>query len=72
MCDLTGVEFFCAAGLAVLARTAALTASAGVGLRIVADSRPVLRPITALGLDRQLCIDAHLVTAITHAVRRRR
>jgi len=72
VCDLTGVEFFGAAGMGVLAQTAALAASAGVGLRIVADSHPVLRPITALGLDRQLCIDAHLVSAITHAVRRRR
>ena len=36
------------------------------------DDDPRRSPITALGLDGQLCIDAHLVTAITHALRRRR
>lgn len=72
VCDLTGIEFFGASGLAVLAETAALAAGAGVALRLVADSRAVLRPLQLTAMDRQLCIDAHLLTAITHALRGRR
>jgi anti-anti-sigma factor len=72
VCDLTGVEFFGASGLAVLAETASLTADAGVALRLVADHRAVLRPLQLTAMDRRLCIDAHLRTAITHALRYRR
>lgn len=72
VCDLTGVTFFGASGLAALERTAALAAEAGVALRLVADSRTVLRPLQLTGLDRALCIDAHLLTAIVHALRHRR
>jgi len=56
----------------VLIETAALAADAGVALRLVTDSRPVLRPLQLTGLDRALCIDNHLFTAITHALRHRR
>jgi hypothetical protein len=72
VCDLTGIEFFGVSGLAVLVETAALAARAEVALRVVADSRPVLRFLQIAGLDHSLCIDAHLLTAITHALRRRR
>jgi anti-anti-sigma regulatory factor len=72
VCDLTGVEFFGAAGLTVLVQTAALAADTGVALRVIADDRPVLRPLRIAGLDRSLVITAHLFTAISHAVRRRR
>ncbi len=72
VCDLTGVGFFGACGLTALVETAALTATAGVALRLIADHPPVLRPLRITGLDRVLCVDAYLATAITHALRRRR
>jgi anti-anti-sigma regulatory factor len=72
VCDLTGVEFFGASGLTVLMETVVRTAAAGVALRLVADSRPVLHFLRIAGMDRSLCIDAHLLTAITHAMRHRR
>jgi anti-sigma B factor antagonist len=72
VCDLTGVGFLGASGLTVLVETSALAAGVGVALRLIADHSAVLRPLRVTGLDRALCVDAHLATAITHALRRRR
>jgi anti-anti-sigma factor len=71
VCDLTGVEFFGASGLAALVATATLAAGAGVELALVAERRPVLRYLQIAGLDRSLCIDTHLLAAITAAPGRR-
>ncbi|WP_166677717.1 STAS domain-containing protein [Amycolatopsis arida] len=62
--DLTDVSFFAAAGLTVLvtARQAAVTA--GIGLCVVANSRPVLLPLTITGLDRVLDIHPDLADAL--------
>ncbi|WIV57841.1 STAS domain-containing protein [Amycolatopsis nalaikhensis] len=61
--DLTDVGFFAAAGLTVLvtARQAAVTA--GVRLCVVANSRPVLLPLTITGMDRVLDIHPDLAHA---------
>lgn len=72
VCDLTAVEFFGASGLSVLVGVGALAADTGVGLRLVTDDRGVLRLLQLVGLDRTVCIEAHLHAAITHALRRRR
>lgn len=62
--DLTDVTFFGAAGLTVLttARNAAM--AAGNRLCLVANGRPVLRPLTLTGLDRVFDIHPDLPQAL--------
>lgn len=49
--DLGEVRFFGAAGLSVLAEVRTAADAAGVGLCLVARTRPVLLPLTVTGLD---------------------
>ena len=65
VCDLTGVEFLGAKGLAVLDELAEHTQRLGVALRLVADTRPVRRVLEVTGLDRTLPLEPHLFAAIS-------
>lgn len=49
--DLSGVSFLGSSGLALLVQTRDLATERGIPLRLVAESQPVLRPLTATGLD---------------------
>ncbi|MEU4769416.1 STAS domain-containing protein [Actinosynnema sp. NPDC023794] len=49
--DLSEVGFLGAAGLTVLVEARAAAAASGVGLHVVARTRPVLRPLAVTGLD---------------------
>ena len=49
--DLSEVGFLGAAGLTVLVEARAAAAASGVGLYVVARTRPVLRPMAVTGLD---------------------
>lgn len=49
--DLSEVGFLGAAGLTVLVEARAAAAASGVGLCVVARTRPVLRPMAVTGLD---------------------
>ncbi|MFJ6677365.1 STAS domain-containing protein [Actinosynnema sp. NPDC091369] len=49
--DLSEVGFLGAAGLTVLVEARAAAAASGVGLHVVARTRPVLRPMAVTGLD---------------------
>lgn len=49
--DLTEVSFFGAAGLTALIAARNAAEAAGIKLRLVADTRVVLRPLTITGLD---------------------
>ncbi|WP_170184906.1 STAS domain-containing protein [Saccharothrix texasensis] len=49
--DLSGVRFLGAAGLTVLVEVRAAALASGVGLHVVARTRPVLRPLAVTGLD---------------------
>ena len=62
--DLTHVEFLGAAGLTVLVIARETAVAAGVGLCLVAHSRPVLLPLTITGLDRVFAIHPHLADAL--------
>jgi anti-anti-sigma factor len=50
--DLTGVDFFGAVGLTVLVAVKEAAMAAGIRLFVVANTRPVLLPLTITGLDR--------------------
>ncbi|WP_166659273.1 STAS domain-containing protein [Labedaea rhizosphaerae] len=52
--DLTGVGFFAAAGIAILATARQAAVAAGIGFCVVANSRAVLLPLRITGLDRVL------------------
>ena len=54
--DLTGVDFFGAVGLTVLVTVREAAVAAGIRLCVVANSRPVLLPLTITGLDRMFDI----------------
>jgi anti-sigma B factor antagonist len=64
--DLTAVGFFGAAGLTVLATARQATLAVGIGLCLVAHTRPVLLPLTITGMHTQfdICPD------LAHALRR--
>ncbi len=62
--DLSGVTFLASAGLAVLASTKALAAQHNSEVRLVVNSRVVLRPLTLTGLDKALHIAPDLATAM--------
>jgi anti-anti-sigma factor len=54
--DLTAVRFFGAAGLTVLATVRQATLAVGTGLCLVANTRPVLLPLTITGMHTQFDI----------------
>lgn len=62
--DLTDVGFFAAAGLTVLVTAREAAAAAEVRLYVVANSRPVLRPLTITGLDRTFDIHPDLTQTL--------
>ena len=49
--DLSGITFLASSGLAVLIRAAHLAAAHGRRLRLVAQGRPVLRPLRITGTE---------------------
>lgn len=49
--DLSGVTFLASSGLAVLIRAAHLATASSRRLRLVAEGRPVLRPLQITGTD---------------------
>jgi anti-anti-sigma factor len=49
--DLTGVQFFGAAGVAVLVDVRSAAVTAEVGFRVVANTRAVLLPLSITGTD---------------------
>ncbi|QFU91707.1 STAS domain-containing protein [Amycolatopsis sp. YIM 10] len=62
--DLTGVGFFGVAGLNVMVTAAEAAVAAGAGLCLVANSRPVLWPLTITGLDGMFDIHPNLTEAL--------
>jgi anti-sigma B factor antagonist len=62
--DLSEVTFLASAGLAVLASTSALATRHNAEVRLVVNSRVVLRPLTLTGLDKALTIAPDLATAM--------
>jgi len=54
--DLTGVDFFTSVGLTAVALAQRGAEDLGVALRVVADSRRVLRPLQITGMDRTLAL----------------
>lgn len=62
--DLTAVDFFGAAGLAVLDTVRQTTLAAGTGLRLVAHTRPVLLPLTITGMHTLFDIYPDLAHAL--------
>jgi anti-sigma B factor antagonist len=62
--DLTAVGFFGAAGLTVLAIARLATRAVGTGLCLVANTRPVLPPLTITGMHTQFDIYPDLAHAL--------
>jgi len=62
--DLSGITFLGSAGLAVLAEARNLALARAVNVRVVAQSRTVLRPMEVTGLDKVLTIVPDVATAI--------
>jgi anti-sigma B factor antagonist len=62
--DLTGVTFLASSGLAVLIRAAHLASSEGRRLRLVAEGRPVLRPLQITGTDELFDLHTDRATAL--------
>lgn len=62
--DLTSVAFLSSAGLALLAEAHGVAAAGGGELRIVAASRPILRPLQTTGLTTALNVYASLDDAV--------
>lgn len=60
VCDLSGVTFLSAAGLAVLVELSDLAARGGVELRLVVATRRVRRVLELTGLDREFRIERRL------------
>jgi anti-sigma B factor antagonist len=65
--DLTGVTFLDSAGLCVLAAAHRRAAAQGVGLRVLAASRAVIRPLQITGLWALLKVE-HVDPATTPQV----
>jgi anti-anti-sigma factor len=62
--DASAVTFCAARALTVLLNTAADAHAAGVPFAVVTRSRAVLRPLTALGLERVLPVHGDLAEAL--------
>lgn len=64
--DLGDVRFFGSRGLTALLRIQWAVADAGAQLRVVtgAANRPVLRPLTITGLDRELALFPDVAAAL--------
>jgi anti-sigma B factor antagonist len=62
--DLTAVGFFGAAGLTVLATARQATLAAGTRLCLIANTRPVLLPLTITGMHTQFDIYPDLAHAL--------
>lgn len=65
--DLTQVGFFAAAGLTVLVNAGETAAAAGIALRLVASTRPVLLPLRITGLDGMFDISPDITNALLRA-----
>lgn len=65
--DLRGVTFLASCGLAVLIRAAQRAADRGVDLRLVTDSRAVIRPLEVTGSDQLFDIHADVGSALDAA-----
>lgn len=63
--DLTGVTFFASAGLHVLVDVQHAATAAGLDMRVVADHRPVLRPLQITGLDQLVTVVTSVDQALT-------
>lgn len=64
--DLGGVRYFGSRGLTALLRVQQAAVRSGVGLRVVTGegNRPVIRPLTITGLDRELAVYPTLAAAL--------
>jgi anti-anti-sigma factor len=62
--DLSNITFLGSAGLAVLAEARNLALARAVNVRVVAQSRTVLRPMEVTGLDKVLTVVPDVATAI--------
>jgi anti-anti-sigma factor len=65
--DLTEVSFFTAAGLTVLVTTRQAAVAAGITLRLVASTRPVLLPLRLTGLEDMFDISPDITHALLRA-----
>ncbi|MCE0764513.1 STAS domain-containing protein [Pseudonocardia kujensis] len=65
--DLTGVDFFTSVGLTAVALAHRGAEERGVALRVVADSRRVLRPLQITGMDRTLALYTSRAAALGDA-----
>lgn len=69
--DLTAVTFLGVAGITVLLRHRDLACLRGAAFRLVAGTRPVLRPMRLLGLDSGFEIHPDAESALSPGPRRR-
>ncbi|MEU4524708.1 STAS domain-containing protein [Amycolatopsis sp. NPDC024027] len=67
--DASAVTFCSARALAILVNAGAEAHAAGVPLAIVTRQRAILRPATALGLERVLPVHGDLADALEHLAR---
>ena len=65
--DLTGVDFFTSVGLTAVALAQRGAEERGIALRVVADSRRVLRPLQITGMDRTLALHPSRAAALGDA-----
>ncbi|HEY0501040.1 MAG TPA: STAS domain-containing protein [Kutzneria sp.] len=65
--DLTGVTFFASAGLHVLVDLQHDATTRGLALRVVADTRIVLRPMEITGVDQLVTVVASVDQALAHS-----
>ncbi|GAA3440044.1 STAS domain-containing protein [Kutzneria kofuensis] len=65
--DLTGVTFFASAGLHVLVDVQHDATAKGLDLRVVADSRIVLRPMEITGVDQLVTVVSSVDQALAHS-----
>jgi anti-anti-sigma factor len=65
--DLTGVTFFASAGLHVLVDLQHDMTARSLEMRVVADSRIVLRPMAITGVDQLVTVVSSVDQALTHS-----
>jgi anti-anti-sigma factor len=65
--DLTGVTFFASSGLHVLVDLQHDMTARGLEMRVVADSRIVLRPMAITGVDQLVTVVSSVDQALTHS-----
>jgi anti-sigma B factor antagonist len=64
VCDLTRASFFACSGVSILVGARSALAARGAGLRVVADTHVVLRPLSVIGMLDQLTVSPDVRSAL--------